>query len=162
MNRLVYLTLNKSRYFCTVVEQHKVGTKEIKRIIPAKKIKSKIDLTKLPPKTKIDANTIALLERLSLVDCESKKAIETVEAQLEFADQILQVDTSNVEPLITPLEDLPLQVREDIVTDGNCREAVLKGAVLVEDEYFVAPPGNIPLESRENLLYDTKDVKKDS
>ncbi|KAJ8975494.1 hypothetical protein NQ317_016370 [Molorchus minor] len=114
----------------------------------------KIDLLKLPPKTTIDADTIALLERLSLVDCANKKGIETLEAAIEFADQILQVDTTNIEPLITVLEDIPLRVREDKVTEGNCKEDILKNASVTEEEYFVAPPGNIPLEARENPLYE--------
>lgn len=74
-------------------------------LVPRQPIKSKIDLSKLPPKTRIDAETIALLERLSLVDCANKEAIETLEDAIAFADQIHQVDTNNVDPLITVLED---------------------------------------------------------
>ncbi|XP_074030655.1 glutamyl-tRNA(Gln) amidotransferase subunit C, mitochondrial [Leptinotarsa decemlineata] len=153
MYQILRSNLVKIRYFCSSVKTplEAIG---IARIVPLERVQSKIDATKLPPKTKIDANTIALLERLSLVDCESKKAIETVESALEFADQILQVDTTNVEPLISVLEDIPLRVREDEITDGNCKEAVLKNAALTEEEYFVAPPGNIPLESREDPLFD--------
>ncbi|XP_056643681.1 glutamyl-tRNA(Gln) amidotransferase subunit C, mitochondrial [Diorhabda sublineata] len=163
MNKSLCSVLLKFRYFCTVTKQTKLIETE-KRLIPIEKTKSKIDLTKLPPKTTIDAATVALLERLSLVACESKKAIETLEAKLKFADQILQVNTTNVEPLITPLEDFPLRLREDIVTEGNYRDDILKNASLVEDEYFVAPPGNIPLESRKDLLHDgsPKDFKNDS
>lgn len=60
----------------------------------------------LEPINKVDANTIALLERLSLVDCMSKEEIKTLEASIDFADQIFEVDTTNVEPMITVLEDL--------------------------------------------------------
>lgn len=163
MNKLLCYIKPRIRYFCTATRRSKSIAIE-KRIIPIEKTKSKIDLTRLPPKTTIDAATVALLERLSLVDCENKKAIEILEAKLKFADQILQVDTANVEPLITPLEDFPLRLREDIVTEGNCRDDILKSASLVEDEYFVAPPGNIPLESRKDLLHDgsPKDFDKDS
>lgn len=38
-----------------------------------------------------------------------------------------------------------LTLREDKVTQGNCQADILKNAVLKEEEYFVAPPGNIPL-----------------
>lgn len=31
------------------------------------------------------------------------------------------------------------------MTQGNCQADILKNAVLKEEEYFVAPPGNIPL-----------------
>lgn len=50
-----------------------------------------------------------------------------------------------------------LTLRDDEVTDGNCQKDILKNAALTEEDYFVAPPGNIPLEPRDNLLHkDTK------
>lgn len=50
-----------------------------------------------------------------------------------------------------------LTLRNDEVTDGNCQKDILKNAALTEEDYFVAPPGNIPLEPRDNLLHeDTK------
>ncbi|GLV46022.1 DNA polymerase gamma subunit 2 [Carabus blaptoides fortunei] len=39
------------------------------------------------------------------------------EDSITFADQIQQVDTTGVEPLITVLEDRPLETRKDIVTE---------------------------------------------
>ncbi|RZC41172.1 KTI12 -like protein [Asbolus verrucosus] len=135
-------------------------TQNTRFLVPQNPVKPKIDPNKLPPKTKIDADTIALLERLSLVDCANRQGIETLEEAIAFADQIQQVDTTNVEPLVTVLEDRPLRVREDSVTEGNCREDILKNAAVTEEEYFVAPPGNIPLEARDNLLYD--DVQQNS
>ncbi|XP_044253332.1 glutamyl-tRNA(Gln) amidotransferase subunit C, mitochondrial [Tribolium madens] len=134
------------RYFCT------------QSLVPKAPTRSKIDRDKLPPRTSIDAKTIALLERLSLVDCANKQGIETLEGAIAFADQIQQVDTSNIEPLVTVLEDRPLRTREDHVSEGNCREDILRNAEITEEEYFVAPPGNIPLEPREDLLHD--DVRK--
>lgn len=54
----------------------------------------------------------------------------------------------------------PLHVEEDVVLEGNCKETVLKNASLIEEDYFVAPPGNIPLEPREDLLHEKEDNKK--
>lgn len=45
-------------------------------------------------------------------------------------------------------------MRDDEVTEGNCRDDVLKNASVTEEEYFVAPPGNIPLEPRKDLLHE--------
>lgn len=56
-------------------------------------------------KNRIDNNTIELLERLSLVDCVNKEDIKTLEAAIDFADQIFEVDTKGVLPLVTVLED---------------------------------------------------------
>lgn len=133
-----------------------------KKLVPEQPYRSKIDPLKLPQRTKIDADTIALLERLSLVDCANKKGIETLEAAIEFADQIQQVDTSQAEPLITVLEDIPLRLRKDQVNEGDCKEDILKNATLIEEDYFVAPPGNIPLEARQDLLFEKEETKSNT
>lgn len=52
-----------------------------------------------------------------------------------------------MEPLYTVLEDQDLYLREDIVNDGNCQDEILSNAKITEEDYFVAPPGNIPLEN---------------
>lgn len=42
-----------------------------------------------------------------------------------------------------------LTLREDKITQGNCQKDILKNAALKEDDYFVAPIGNIPLHEVE-------------
>lgn len=111
-----------------------------------------IDGTKLRLPTKIDNETIAHLERLSLVDFGNEKGIEILEAAIEFADQLSAVDTTGVEPMFTVLENRAIEYRQDAVSEGNCREDIMSNAVLTEEDYFVAPPGNIPLEPKELLL----------
>ncbi|XP_053691123.1 glutamyl-tRNA(Gln) amidotransferase subunit C, mitochondrial [Sabethes cyaneus] len=108
----------------------------------------------VPQRVEIDEATVQLLERLSLVDLDSKEAHKILEDSIEFASQILAIDTEGVEPLYTVLEDQKLYLREDLVTDGNIQQDVLKNARITEEEYFVAPPGNIPLEQ------DSDDVKR--
>lgn len=153
MNQMRNCAFQQIKRFCSFKQSPKSVT-PVKKLVPEKPFVSKVNPQKLPPKTKIDANTIALLERLSLVDCANKEGIETLEAAIEFADQIQQVDTSGVEPLITVLEDIPLRLREDTVNEGNCKQEILKNATITEEDYFVAPPGNIPLEAREDLLFE--------
>ncbi|XP_050301653.1 glutamyl-tRNA(Gln) amidotransferase subunit C, mitochondrial [Anthonomus grandis grandis] len=155
MNKTSHFFLRLTRHYSAKTTT--IPLSPLKSLVPEKPYRSRIDPQKLPPKTKIDADTIALLERLSLVDCANKQGIETLEAAIEFADQIQQVDTTGVEPLITVLEDIPLRLREDKVTDGNCRADILKNASLVEEDYFIAPPGNIVLESREDLLFENQE-----
>lgn len=99
-----------------------------------------------PPRIAVDDQTVQLLERLSLVDLDSKEAHRTLEDSIEFASRILTIDTDGVEPLYTVLEKQKLALREDVVSDGNIQEDVLRNARITEEEYFVAPPGNIPLE----------------
>ncbi len=48
--------------------------------------------------------------------------------------------------MFTVLENETLRLREDKVVDGICdKSAVLSNAEKVEEDYFVAPPGNIPV-----------------
>lgn len=85
-----------------------------------------------------------------------REAIRTLEDSIEFASKILHIDTTNVEPLYTVLEDQNLYVREDIVNDGNCKDDILSNAKVTEEDYFVAPPGNIPLEQSESIEQRSK------
>ncbi|CAG4980017.1 unnamed protein product [Colias eurytheme] len=100
-------------------------------------------------KPKLDSNTIALLERLSLVKCDTNEGVTVLEDSIDFANKILHINTDNVDPLYSVLEDENLSLRNDVITQGNCQEDILKNAVITEDDYFVAPPGNIPLHEIE-------------
>lgn len=40
-----------------------------------------------------------------------------------------------------------LRLRNDVVTDGYCYQDILRNAIVTEENYFVSPPGNIPLDS---------------
>lgn len=78
------------------------------------------------------------------------------------------IDTENTAPLYTVLENTSLELREDDINDGSQRENILKNAQITEEEYFVAPPGNIPLEQEkfhqrnQHDANDTKNIKTDS
>ncbi|XP_053136452.1 glutamyl-tRNA(Gln) amidotransferase subunit C, mitochondrial [Hemicordylus capensis] len=85
------------------------------------------------------------LERLALVDFRNWEGVERLEKAIEFAEQLHTVNTEGVEPMDTVLEDRCLYLREDEVTEGNCAEELMKRAKQTVEEYFVAPPGNIPL-----------------
>ncbi|ALC39542.1 CG33649 [Drosophila busckii] len=94
----------------------------------------------------IDTKTIQLLERLSLVDLDSEQALATLKSSIQFADKIAHIDTENVRPLYTVLEKQQLQLRNDIVTTGDNREQLMQLAKVTDEDYYVSPPGNIPLE----------------
>ncbi|XP_044760101.1 glutamyl-tRNA(Gln) amidotransferase subunit C, mitochondrial [Coccinella septempunctata] len=104
---------------------------------------------------KIDRETVNLLERLSLVDCANEKSLKLIENAVNFASVIHSVDTEGVEPLVTVLEDRPLALREDIVLKDYSKEEILQNAKLTEEDYFVVPPGNVPIEPEE-LFEKTK------
>ena len=97
----------------------------------------------------IDEETIKHLERLSLVDFANKRGIERLEEAIKFADKLNAVNTSGVEPLVTVLENEILTLRNDEVTEDNNVQLVMSTASQTEEDYYVAPPGNIPLNSRD-------------
>lgn len=115
--------------------------------IPQQPINSYIEENTTP--IEIDSKTIQLLERLSLVDLDSKEALKTLQDSIQFADRIVNINTDGIEPLYTVLEDQNLDLRDDEITDGNIKDDILRNATLIEEDYFVAPPGNIPLEQED-------------
>lgn len=94
---------------------------------------------------RITAEVIEHLERLALVDFGSQEAVARLEKAIAFADRLHAVDTDGVAPMESVLEDRCLYLRPDNVVEGNCAEEVLQNSHRVVEEYFVAPPGNIPL-----------------
>lgn len=97
----------------------------------------------------VDEDTIKHLERLSLVDFANKKGITRLEEAIKFADKLSAVETTGVEPLVSVLDDQVLYLRKDEVTEKNDVEVLMSTAVISEEDYYVAPPGNIPLVSRD-------------
>lgn len=68
------------------------------------------------------------------------EAVKTLEDSIEFASKIQNINTDQVEPLYTVLEDYPLELREDAVTEGNIKEDIMRNAKKTEeDTYFIAP-----------------------
>ncbi|NXT74144.1 GATC amidotransferase, partial [Zapornia atra] len=102
--------------------------------------------------------TVAVLDRLehlALGDFRDAEGVERLQEAIRFADQLHEVNTDGVEPMDSVLEDRCLYLREDDVTEGNCTNELLKNAREKVEEYFVAPPGNIPLpklEERDSFL----------
>ncbi|XP_069651343.1 glutamyl-tRNA(Gln) amidotransferase subunit C, mitochondrial [Haliaeetus albicilla] len=107
------------------------------------------------PQQKVTVEVLDHLERLALVDFRDSEGVERLQKAIQFADQLHEVNTDGVEPMDSVLEDRCLYLREDDVTEGNCTKELLKNAREKVEEYFVAPPGNIPLpklEERETFL----------
>ncbi|XP_064249054.1 glutamyl-tRNA(Gln) amidotransferase subunit C, mitochondrial isoform X2 [Passer domesticus] len=106
-----------------------------------------------PPPVSVEV--LGRLEQLALVDFRDSEGVQRLQKAIEFADQLHEVNTEGVEPMDSVLEDRCLYLREDDVTEGNCTKELLENAREKVEEYFVAPPGNIPLpklEERETFL----------
>ncbi|NWX11535.1 GATC amidotransferase, partial [Aegotheles bennettii] len=97
----------------------------------------------------VAAELLAHLERLALVDFRDAEGVVRLQRVIQFADRLHEVNTDGVEPMDSVLEDRCLYLREDDVTEGNCAKELLGNAREKVEEYFVAPPGNIPLPKLE-------------
>ena len=89
----------------------------------------------------IDIDTvkkIAFLSRLRVSDDKIADTQKEFNNILKWIEQLKDVDTANVEPLESVNEEA-LRLREDVVDDGNQRDAVLANAPDAEYGYFVVP-----------------------
>ena len=81
---------------------------------------------------------IAFLSRLKIEDDKIAAAEEEFNKILQWVDQLKEVDTSAVEPLVSVNENF-LEMRRDEVTEGNQAEEVLANAPMKEYGYFAVP-----------------------
>ncbi|KAG0723392.1 Glutamyl-tRNA(Gln) amidotransferase subunit C, mitochondrial [Chionoecetes opilio] len=102
---------------------------------------------RMSPTGRLTWTSIVSSWRNFLVDFANEQGIERCR-RLSLADQLSQVDTEGVEPLITVLEDRFLPLAEDEVLSGNQKEELLACAHTTLDDYFVVPPGNITYEEQ--------------
>ncbi len=81
---------------------------------------------------------IAKLARIAMSDAEVEALVPELNNILGWVEQLGEVDTEGVEPL-TAVIDQKLRLRDDVVTDGDCRDAVLANAPAVEHGFFAVP-----------------------
>ena len=81
---------------------------------------------------------IARLARIKISEAEAKGLVGELSGILNWVEQLDEVDTASVEPMtrVVPIE---LKKREDVVTDGEIADDIVKNAPVVEDHYFVVP-----------------------
>jgi aspartyl-tRNA(Asn)/glutamyl-tRNA(Gln) amidotransferase subunit C len=81
---------------------------------------------------------IAKLARIAMSDAEVEAMVPELNNILGWVEQLGEVDTEGVEPL-TAVIDQKLRLRDDAVTDGNIRDAVLANAPAAEHGFFAVP-----------------------
>ncbi|XP_039627712.1 glutamyl-tRNA(Gln) amidotransferase subunit C, mitochondrial isoform X2 [Polypterus senegalus] len=97
----------------------------------------------------VSPDLVDRMERLALVDFGNHEGVVRLQCAITFAEQLHVVDTEGVEPMDSVLEDMQLYLRVDRVIEGNCAEVLLSLPTKIVEEFYVAPPGNIPLPQRE-------------
>lgn len=81
---------------------------------------------------------VGILAKLELSDEEKEAAKKDMGRMLTYIDQLNELDTSGVEPLshVLPVYNV---FREDVVTNGDGREAALQNAPERKGDLFVVP-----------------------
>ena len=89
-----------------------------------------------------DVSRIAHLARLELQPAEQAAMLTQLNGFFSIVEQMSAVDTRGVEPLYTPLaavQDMPLRLRDDVVTEADRREANQRSAPAVADGLYLVP-----------------------
>ena len=81
---------------------------------------------------------IAHLARIKVTDEEVPHLAQELNAILAFVEELASVDVTGVEPM-TRVAAMKLPMREDKVTDGNDRDAILKNAPQPAHGFFTVP-----------------------
>ena len=89
----------------------------------------------------VDATTVkkvASLARIAITDADAERLAPELNNILGWIEQLGEVDTSNVEPTTAVIPNT-LRLREDVVTEGQQRDAVLANAPQGEHGFFTVP-----------------------
>ncbi|XP_059162301.1 glutamyl-tRNA(Gln) amidotransferase subunit C, mitochondrial-like isoform X1 [Physella acuta] len=116
--------------------------------VPDKPVWQRADFECLPKVLDVDLQHVEQLERISLVEFSNEEGYICLQNAIKSANTLYLKNTDGVEPLENVLENKELWLRDDIVTENNPPSIILKNASKTEEQYFVAPPGNIPMKSR--------------
>ncbi len=89
----------------------------------------------LDPKT---VARVARLARIKVPDADLAPLAEELNHIVSWIEQLNEVDTSGVEPM-TSVVHMTLPMRDDVVTDGGKRDAVLANGPQVAGSFFTVP-----------------------
>ena len=81
---------------------------------------------------------IAKLARIAMTDGEVEALVPELNNILGWIEQLQEVEVTGVEPMTAVIPNT-LRMRDDIVTDGGKRDAVLKNAPVAEHGFFAVP-----------------------
>ena len=81
---------------------------------------------------------VGILAKLELSEEEKEQAKKDMGSMLDYIDKLGELDTEGVEPMshVFPVKNV---FREDVVTNGDIREEILKNAPGEKDGMFVVP-----------------------
>ncbi len=89
----------------------------------------------------VDRDTVAQIAKLARIRIEAEQ-MEPLAAELSnilgWIEQLNELDTEGVAPM-TSVVEIEAPLREDQVTDGDCRDRVLANAPEAAEGFFLVP-----------------------
>jgi len=82
--------------------------------------------------------TICYLARLEIDEDKAQKIEKDLETIIELIGGLSSIDTTNIEPLYSPLEKTALK-HDDILNSDNQKQKFLQNAPNANDDYFLVP-----------------------
>ena len=81
---------------------------------------------------------VASLARIAITDADAERLVPELNNILGWIKQLGEVDCTGVEPMTAVIPN-HLRLRDDVVTDGGVRDAVLANAPAGEHGFFGVP-----------------------
>ena len=81
---------------------------------------------------------IASLARIAITEEEAARIAPELDNIMGWIEQLGEVDVTGIEPMTAVIPN-HLRLRDDVVTDGNVRDAVLSNAPQAEHGFFAVP-----------------------
>ena len=82
--------------------------------------------------------TICYLARLEIDQSKSEKIQKDLETIIDLIGSLQTIDTSDIEPLFSPLE-MTAFMHDDIEKSDNKKEEFLENAAASNEDYFLVP-----------------------
>ncbi len=89
----------------------------------------------------VDVGTVKRIARLARIAVSEEEAVslqDELNSILQWVEQLGELDVEDVPPLTSSVE-MEMKKREDVVTDGDRADDIVKNAPETEDHYFVVP-----------------------
>lgn len=81
---------------------------------------------------------VANLARIAVTDAEVTAMVPELAQLIGWVDQLSEVDTAAVAPMTTVIDNT-MRLRDDVVTDGDVRDAILSNAPAPQHGFFGVP-----------------------
>jgi len=87
---------------------------------------------------KATVQKVASLARIAISEAEAERLVPELNNILGWIEQLGEVDTSGVAPMTAVIPNT-LRLREDVVTEGGQRDAILQNAPQGDHGFFTVP-----------------------